>query len=207
MNNETMKQLEKLNGEANKIYNTYRGKSLESINNSKEEFLAIKEMYNENMQNKKIGELTSNTEKQLEKYKSQYIEETRKLLDTYEKLRESEITKAPYGTNDKILEELRKMNLQKEYEFKYGIMEVDRIQQELSNIDNELEFNVAKYIAYNKADDKSIINMLKFQDKVLERIGELRDYLKLTEIQHGVYLVDGKVEYLITGKDLSDYFF
>ena len=207
MNEKTQEVLNKIDEEVTKVYETYRYKSLESINQSKKEFLVIKETYNQNMQKNKIGELTTLTESQLKKYKSQYIQETRKLLDTFEQSREKELSKAPSSSEDKILAQLEKLALQKEYEFKYGVMEGNQIQQELPNIDNELEFNTAKYIAYNKLDDKSTISQYRYTDKVLDSITGHRNYLKLLEVQEGIYLVNGQVEYLITGKDQSDYFF
>lgn len=207
MNNQISETLIKINQEVGQIYDTYKGKSLESVYRSSKEFTKAKEMYNENMQKTKVGELTLKTEKELEGYKTQYIKESREKLDNYENLRVAELAKTPLTKEDKILDELVKSNLHKEYEFKYGVMDGKQIQEDLSNIDNELEFNVAKYIAYNKLDDKSILNMNKYQDKILQRITEMRGHLRLSEIQVGNYLVDGQVEYLITGDDPSNYYF
>lgn len=188
----------------------YIQKSLEVLAKAKATHGRQVDVLNDRALQKYENDLLNATKKELAKIKAEYIVEANRIIDN----REAELnTPKPEGSvEEQILEQLQRQNAIKEYEMKYSIMNVDLIIGALqAGLDDKLEFDVAKNIAYSKADSskKQQITSLMFIDKDLHEVDMARHDVKLLEINTDKYLTGmvTDVDGYITGKDKSNMFF
>ncbi len=189
----------------------YTKKSMEVLNKSKVEYEHAKETYRDDIVRNKKTEIIEEAKAQLRNIKNKYIELANQKLE--EEMRNYEQSQIPKSltTQEAILKELQISNKIKQCEMKYNMIDPDKIINELNTnkeID-ELEFNTAKSIAYNKLDDKSKIMGLNYVNPLLNEININKADLKYLECNSEQYLTgfNVNIEESITGESISNYYF
>lgn len=189
----------------------YTRKSMEVLAKAKATYQKQLEILNDNALHKYERQLLEATTKELQKIKEEYIKEATKVILDKENELDTPVTK---GTvEEQILEQLQIQNDVKSYEMKYNLLPVTSIigtlQQQL--IETELEFNVAKNVAYNRADPSQRQQLvgLNFIDKDRHLVEVAKADVRRLEINRTQYVTGliTDVRSYVTGKSMSDTFF
>ena len=189
----------------------YIKRSTEVLAKAKATYQKQLEILNDNALSKYEQQLIEATTKELQKLKEEYIKEANKVILDKEKELNTPVTK---GTvEEQILEQLQIQNNIKDYEMKYNLVNVDTIigtlQQQL--IETELEFNVAKNSAYNRADpsQRQQLVTLNYMDKDRHLIEVAKADVKRLEINRTQYMTGliTDIRGYVTEKSVSDTFF
>lgn len=189
----------------------YIKKSMEVLVKAKETYKRQLEILNDNALGKYERQLLTATEKELQKIKEEYIKEATKVILDKENELNTPVTK---GTvEEQILEQLQIQNDVKSYEMKYNLLPVTSIigtlQQQM--IETELEFNVAKNVAFNRADpsQRQQLVTLNYMDKDRHLIEVAKADVRRLEINRTQYVTGliTDVKGYVTGKSVSDTFF
>ncbi len=189
----------------------YIKRSMEVLAKAKATYQKQLEILNDNALGKYEQQLLVATEKELQKIKEEYIKEATKVILEREKELDTPVTK---GTvEEQILEQLQIQNDVKSYEMKYNLLPVTSIIGTLQQqqVETELEFNVAKNIAFEKSEpsQRQQLAGLNFIDKDRHIIEVAKADVRRLEINRTQYVtgIITDVRSYVTGKSVSDTFF
>lgn len=197
------------------LKSVYIDKSMNILDNYKNEYENIKDTYNDKALRSKKNEYLNSAKDDLENIKRQYLEQAN--LKINQKLQEyQEIKDNPpqLSIQEDMLKQLKISNNIKQYESKYKALDGEIIARALleEEMNDEYEFNIAKAIAYDKIEDKSKISNLKYEGPIDKQIKEANLYkfeLQRLQMTQGEYItrMGTNVYEHITGESMSDHFF
>lgn len=189
----------------------YIKRSMEVLVKAKEAYKRQLKILNDNALQKYEEQLLNDTKKELAKIKAEYIKEAEKVILEQEK--ELNTPKVKGTVEEQILEQLTISNNIKNWEFQYNLLPVDSIINTLQQqmVETELEYNVAKNIAFNRADlpQRQQLAGINFIDKDRHIIEVARADVKRLEINREQYITGliTDIRGYVTGKSASDTFF
>ena len=185
------------------------------LNNAREQYKGMAQKYNETTLQQEGGSLIRNTNDKLLEVKRTFIEEAIQGLEANKAAIEErrELVKEGKTTQDKILQELARVNTVQELGSQLVLASNrNEVLQILNSITDETTFRIARakaFLLLAEQEDKLAVKNAKFRDPQLDEIDNAmaqvqymqRDFLS------PILPLGVNVEEYITGKKISDYYF
>lgn len=188
-----------------KLIAEYQEKSMNVLKGSKREYGKAKDMYNEEALSAYEKQLINETEKKLKTIKSDFIMRANILVD--KKIKQVEAEEENFKINDNT----EFMRFYTETKLKYDILPVHQIMQELENIENPLEFSIAKQVALSLADkeQKRDLYQIAYASPLAKEIRQDKLFIRELEMNMNQYVLPMyiNVREYITEVSMSNYYF
>ena len=189
-----------------KLIREYQDKSVKVLKASKEEFKKAKAMYNEEALASFENQIVKETEKKLRAIKNEFIMKGTKLVaDKMGKAQAEE-------NNFNIKDNAEFLRFYLETKLKYSIQPVHQIMQAMEDIENPLEFNVAKQVALSLADKEQTnqLYQMNWASPLAKDIKQDQLYIRELQMNNNSYVLPlsmSNIREYITGISSSDYYF
>lgn len=186
------------------------------LNNAREQYKDMAKKYNEKTLDEEAGALIRRTNEDLISIKRVFVEEAIQGLEANKAAIEErrELVKEAKTTQDRILQELARVNTIQELESQL-VLAADRneVLQILDSITDPITFRIARakaFILLAEQEDKLAVKNAKFRDPQIDEIDNAMAEVKFMQqdfLSPVLPLGVESVESYITGKNLSDFYF
>lgn len=188
-----------------KLIEEYQDKSMQVLKVSKREYGKAKGMYNEEALSKYEQQLINEAEKKLKRIKNEFLSKANVLVD--KKIEQVEREEDKF----KIKDNLEYIRFYMEAKLKYDVLPLHEIIKEMENIENPVEFAVAKQIALKLAGRQERIELYKmtYTSPATKEIRQDKLFIRELEMNVNQYVLPVyiNVSEYVTEKSMSDYYF
>ena len=188
-----------------KLIAEFQEKSMQVLKGSKREYGKAKDMYNEEALSKYEQQLINETEKKLKKIKNEFLSKANVLVD--KKIQQADAEEEKF----KIKDNLEYIRFHMEAKLKYDVLPLHEIIKEMENIENPVEFAVAKQTALELAGRQERIELYKmtYASPVTKEIRQDKLFIRELEMNVNQYVLPMyiNVREYVTEKSMSNYYF